>query len=380
MLNRTTSTLALLLTASTSIAQTLVVDSANGPGTDYTDLAVAAANAPDGAVLEVRPGFYFGPITVAAKSLAILCEPNAVIVGDQFGSALNVSGLTANQTFTLYGAKMQTTLQSFSFFAELRFANNAGPVLVEQLSTQTGNFRTRISASSCAQFLVRNSTFAGALFVESSRTTLEATTIVQNATLTAAATVVGGELQVCGGQLAGLSGFTTSAAVELQSGAQLRLLGNATLSGGGGPFGGSPTAAAVIGVGTVRIAPSVTLNTGPIPFGANVTVSTVAMPHVTTTSSPLGTPIDVTLDGQNGLIGLIVAGAPSTPLTAPVFGDAWWIDPIAGTPLMAGFTPFSSNVAIPANPALVGRRLVFQGLTWNATIFDASNPSGWIGR
>src|SRR5690606_7706800 len=108
----------------------------------------------------------------------------------------------------------------------------------------------------------------------------------------------------------------------------------------------------------------VTIHAGPIPFGANVAGATVAMPHVTTTSAPLGTAIDINLAGQSGLMGSIVGGTQSTPLTSPILGDAWWVDPIAGVPLMAGITPLLASVSVPANPVFLGTRLVFQGLTW----------------
>ena len=39
-------------------AQTFVVDAANGPGTNFTDLLTASTTVPDGATLLVRPGHY----------------------------------------------------------------------------------------------------------------------------------------------------------------------------------------------------------------------------------------------------------------------------------------------------------------------------------
>ena len=79
MLARILLPFAAALTAGAAASQTLVVDINNGPGTAYTSLIDAAANAPDGAVLEVRPGFYFGAVLVDAKSLSIFCDPGAVI-------------------------------------------------------------------------------------------------------------------------------------------------------------------------------------------------------------------------------------------------------------------------------------------------------------
>src|SRR5437762_9224013 len=44
--------------SSTAIAQTFIVDAANGPGTNFTEIATAVAAVPDGAVLMVRAGSY----------------------------------------------------------------------------------------------------------------------------------------------------------------------------------------------------------------------------------------------------------------------------------------------------------------------------------
>jgi len=52
-------------------AQTFIVDAANGPGTNFTDIATAAATVPDGAVLEVRAGNY-GSFAITSKGLTVL--------------------------------------------------------------------------------------------------------------------------------------------------------------------------------------------------------------------------------------------------------------------------------------------------------------------
>ena len=67
--------------ASAAMAQTYVVDAANGPGTHFTDIPAAVAAVPDGAVLEVRLGAY-SPFTIAGKGLSVL-----------FGSGATVSGV-----------------------------------------------------------------------------------------------------------------------------------------------------------------------------------------------------------------------------------------------------------------------------------------------
>lgn len=358
--------LALSIPAGLAHAQTFVVDSNNGPGTDYTSLVTAAATVPDGATLQVRTGFYSGAVLVDGKGLTILCDPGATIVTDTNAQAVRVTNLAANQTFSLFGATVQTTLLSLSFYAEIWLQDCDGPVLVEQLATPASNFRARISAWSCAQVQVRDCSFAGALAFDDSRAAIENTTVIQNATFTAAATVTDSELQVRGGSLQGFS-FSSGPSIQLNA-SELRLLDDTTLLGG------------VTGTGNARIAPTVTLPAGPGSFAAGITTSFLAMPHLSAGSQPLGTPFDVALAGQSGVIALIVGGAPSTPLVAPIFGDAWWVIPGVGIPLLSGIAPLTTTVSIPANPALVGERLVFQGVTWNGVNFDVSNPSAWLAR
>ena len=147
-----------LLIAGLCPAQTYVVDANNGPGTDYTDLAFAVNQVPDGAVLQVRSGFYFGHLSLQSKGVTILGEPGAVLISDSFAQAVTVRDLTTTQSFSLYGVAVQSTLQSISPYSELLFEDNVGPVMIEQLTSQS-NFRVRITSRDCAQLIVRDSSF-----------------------------------------------------------------------------------------------------------------------------------------------------------------------------------------------------------------------------
>ena len=59
------------------LAQTFVVDVANGPGTNFTSIATAISAVPDGATLLVRPGVYAEAIRIDGKGLKILGGPGS---------------------------------------------------------------------------------------------------------------------------------------------------------------------------------------------------------------------------------------------------------------------------------------------------------------
>ncbi|MCA8972151.1 MAG: hypothetical protein KDC95_20355 [Planctomycetes bacterium] len=90
-----------LALTSTALAQrTWVVDAANGPGTDFTEIAPALTAASDGDVLRVRAGDY-RPWTTS-KGVALLGDPGAVI---HLGivEVCAVRNLGAGQRFVLRG-------------------------------------------------------------------------------------------------------------------------------------------------------------------------------------------------------------------------------------------------------------------------------------
>ncbi len=85
-----------LLTASAS-ADVIVVDWANGPGADHTDLFPAIDASSDGDVILVRPGNYFMWNMVVGRSLTIAADGAPVVVN----GLLTVRDLAANQSVVL---------------------------------------------------------------------------------------------------------------------------------------------------------------------------------------------------------------------------------------------------------------------------------------
>src|SRR5262249_16381857 len=78
--------------------QTFIVDAANGPGAQFTDLSTAVAAVPDGSVLLVRPGNYTG-FSVTGKGLSIVGvegDPTQVLI-----FRLSIMSTGNSQTFLL---------------------------------------------------------------------------------------------------------------------------------------------------------------------------------------------------------------------------------------------------------------------------------------
>ncbi|MEM7204053.1 MAG: hypothetical protein AAF628_27575 [Planctomycetota bacterium] len=82
------------LLANAALAQTFVVDDDGGPGVAFTDLPVAVASVPSGAVLRVRTGTY-SAFSIAHKSITVLGDgPQSVQIDWQSGAmALGPSGV-----------------------------------------------------------------------------------------------------------------------------------------------------------------------------------------------------------------------------------------------------------------------------------------------
>ncbi len=106
-----------------SAQSVLVVDPANGSGTDFTSLPTAVAAAADGDVLLLRTGSY-NELVIASKSLTVIADRGAVVT---ISDTLNVEGLTPSQSVALRGLKVVASEQSYAASIE----NCSGPVWIE---------------------------------------------------------------------------------------------------------------------------------------------------------------------------------------------------------------------------------------------------------
>jgi hypothetical protein len=61
-------------------AQTFVVDASSGPGTNYTDLAMAGVSVPDKSTLWIRPGSYQA-FAIDGKGLTLVADAGTAVAG-----------------------------------------------------------------------------------------------------------------------------------------------------------------------------------------------------------------------------------------------------------------------------------------------------------
>lgn len=91
----------LVLSVPLCAQRTWIVDTNNGPGTDFRFLPQAVTAATDGDRILVRPGTYFGPRT--SKALTIVGFVGAALVNTNKDNATKISNLPAGKRFVLAG-------------------------------------------------------------------------------------------------------------------------------------------------------------------------------------------------------------------------------------------------------------------------------------
>lgn len=134
-------TFVLFALASLAAAQsTWTVDSMNGPGTDFTEIADAIAAAGEGDTIVVRNGFY-GLIHVDGKSLTITAEAGAspVISPFTFGGsnpALLIENLAAGQRASVRGMRFAHTFTT-TMLTSISCRDCMGSIWLEDCDTLT---------------------------------------------------------------------------------------------------------------------------------------------------------------------------------------------------------------------------------------------------
>ena len=124
--------LPLLALVATPSAQTVhVVDQANGPGTDFTDLTSAVAAASDGDVLLVRSGDYADVLSLSGKGLVVTADAGASVSV----SEIVVENLTDAQFAAVRGIDVTN---AFSAANSLCVLDCEGAVWMEDIEVATG--------------------------------------------------------------------------------------------------------------------------------------------------------------------------------------------------------------------------------------------------
>ena len=345
---------------SAAVAQTYIVDQANGPGTNFTDLSVAASTVPDGAVLLVRPGAY-GAFTIAAKGLSVLFDAGATSDG------ATIVGTSAQQSVLVHGMRSPG-------LASLTCSNCLGLVLVVDCGDVTWFFLPlMLNVSGCDRFHAAQCTFGGSGGIGA---TLNTSRCVFRACKIAGYTgmsTTSGSVQLVDCSVDAVNGYPTGPAIWMNAG-DVRIVGGRCTTW---------LQTNIAGTGVLRVDPTVTFSSvsSSSPWiDPGIQFTTVPMPAVTANDASLGTNITATMRGPNGDVGALLVGLPGLPLLVPGFADAFWLQP--GTEAVCAFTVFAAGVplavtyAVPNVPAMRGMRYCWQGASYGAANgLQASNPA-----
>ena len=357
-------------------AQTYVVDAANGPGTNFTDIGTAAGAVPNGSLLLVRQGNY-ASFAISAKSLTILGEPGVSMLPG--ATSVTISSLGVGQRVAI--RQLSSTVSGG--LTTVICQNCAGEVLLDQVRSSPFS-ELRLVASQCAQvvlthcILLSNPSAASLTAsdvtlidcaVTSGHNASQSTPLLQQPGLAQ----VGGRVQLTNcyvSSTVSLSGVTP-AGVSMQGGS-LRCDGGTELhSDFGFPalFG-----RAIDGVGTVRLDPSVALVGAVPPIGPAIAATTVALPALSVTGGTIGGTSNATMTGASGQLGVLWIGLPGPAVALPGSGDplAVWNGVVLAVAVFG--PPLFASVNVPNLPGLVGQAFGWQGLTIDAGgVFQLTN-------
>lgn len=138
------------LSSSLASAQNVwVVDSSNGPGTQFTDLPQAVAFASDGDVLDVRTGAY-SVFTLSGKGLTIVGSEPVYVV---YGGTVTISNTSSTQTVSL--SRLTLLSAALSAAAPLSVQSCSGPVLLDTVAPYS------LNVSGCADVRARFVSISG---------------------------------------------------------------------------------------------------------------------------------------------------------------------------------------------------------------------------
>ena len=365
-----------LLACGMAAAQTFVVDVGGGAGASFTDLPTAIAAVPDGSLLLVRPGAYAN-FTIVDKTLTIVADPGVTVGG--IVTAVAVRNLQSFRTVRLAGFACISALGP----GELRLENDVGQVVLDRVTgAGLSGAGVGLRITSCADVRVAHSTFgplgAPALTADTSRVTI-ADTLFTAAPGYPALLVNGGNVELAGVRAFGGGWFPAGSAL-VTSAADLRVLGNSTLSTAwaGAIAGGH----AILGVGgTARLDPAVVLAANGVPtIGGSTVVVVTAMPAVLAATAGIGGAATGSLRGPTGAIGVLFAGFVGKLHQVPPFVEPIGIDLATAVPMAAGplSPPIAGSYQVPASPAVIGLAVAWQGASFATNGVELSNAATYV--
>lgn len=130
---------ALACPAAFAQAPVYVLDDDPGPGVHYTSLKTALSEAPEGAVLVVKPGTY-ETATRSGKSLTMVGEPSGEALVD---GRLRIENLAPEQAVVVRGLRVEEVDGISPTWIEL--SSNAGVVVLQDCKVRSGKHHTQPS-------------------------------------------------------------------------------------------------------------------------------------------------------------------------------------------------------------------------------------------
>lgn len=361
--------------------RTWIVDAANGPGTDYTDVGPALAAAAHGDVVVVRAGVY--AFATTSKGVRMLGRGMPVLRGASPTDSFVVRGVPAGQTFVMQGFTLDgqdPTVPIPPPAPPLRIEKCAGLVhLLEVAVHEPSRFDTSIRIDGSTVTMQRCMLAPGPS-VTDGRLSASACTILGinyppgpvTHGVSAIRSVV--ELSQCvavGGDA--LPHFPPGAAVSAAESIVI-LRGDATSIFRGGVSATQFPALRGHGTSALLRDPAVTLVGGAWYFPLEVTRR---LPCLLANGGALGTTLDADLHSPAGDPFLLFASWPIQPVILPPYGERWLDLPalLLATGIQNSTEHWKQSWPLPADPRLLGLTLALQALSGPSPTAELSNPA-----
>lgn len=363
----------LLLATTATAQQTIIVDKAGGPGSEFTEIQPAIDAAEPWDLISVRPSLSLYVGFKVEKSLRIIGGPGVRVAGFTGLGAISVENLAPSDVVVLRGFD-EDVINPYASGVWIR--NNAGTVHCEELAP--GPFvlvenSQRVSFHNCplAPVTSRNSNL---LFVDCTATGYyDYNCVCQVYPLD----ITGGRVTVAGGSWTGgdASGdgndfFFAGTGIRLRSG-RLAITGdfNTTITAGNG---GGGQAAIRTDTGTVVLDPDPVLTPtgGNPPVSGGATVESIRIPYLT--SYVENGALVTTLNTWVGAQALLLVGTSVRVVPLPgLAADLWTGGPVVASANTVTSPLHNDTLELPPLPS--GLALPIQYLVINGGTLALSN-------
>lgn len=376
-----------LATAATLLAQgpTFVVDAANGPGTNYTDLQTAVSLVPSGSTLIVRQGTY-PQVTIASKALTVLGGAGVDVSG-----SFAVQGVGPLQRVTVFGVRVLGS-------AGIAIDNAAGAVTWDGLLTHA----SRLVVTNSSQVDVRNldvsstpqtgvpsappctvSTNSSVVLEQCTLLGMDLGSLLSGQLPTSALLITQSFVQLVNtSALGGDGGFAWNGSgyVIVAAAPAVRMVNGTLRARGLHPITGGhsvPPAPGIDGSGTAQVDALIQLTAL---AGSGIALTRPILTRLVAENAAPGGAMLVRRSGPSGTLCVIAASLRSPATSLPGNPDPVWVDTanpvLCAVGIVASSGIFSSSIPVPSPPTLLGTEVI-----WQAVDFDASgqwaltNPS-----